>query len=100
MMLQVPTWVKGAVMNNTALCVLLAITTILAFISSSVHAQNEPGLEDDLYLKFRGKNITIGGPLRGLTTEELDQIVNPIRNSLEDTITPPSQVHVSTLDDR
>ena len=69
---------------------LLAFTTILAFISSSVHAQNEPGLEDDLYLKFRGKNITIGGPLRGLTPEELDQIVNPIRNSLEDTVTPPS----------
>ena len=89
MMLQVPTWVKGAVMNKTVLRQLLAFTTILAFISSSVHAQNEPGLEDDLYLKFRGKNITIGGPLRGLTTEELDQLVNPIRNSLEDTITPP-----------
>ena len=90
MMIQVPTWVKGAVMNKTVLRMLLAFTTILAFISSSVHAQNEPGPEDDLFEKFREENITIGGPLRGLTTEELDQIVNLIRNSLEDTITPPS----------
>ena len=77
-------------MNKTVLCVLLASTTILAFISSSVHAQSEPGLEDDLYLEFRGENITIRGPLRGLTTEELDQIAKSLRNSFGDIVTPPS----------
>ena len=81
MMFQVPTWVKGAVMNNTVLCVLLASTTI---ISSSVHAQNEPGSEDDLFEKFREENITIGGPLRGMTPEERRQILISIRNSFGD----------------
>ena len=65
-----------AVMNNgrkTVIRQVLASTTALAFISSSVHAQNEPGLEDDPYMKFRVGNITIGGPLRGMTTEERRQ---------------------------
>ena len=74
------------VMNNCRNSVkrqLLAFTTILAFISSSVHAQNEPGLEDDLYLKFRVENITIGGP-REMTTEERRQILISIRNNFGD----------------
>ena len=56
--------------RNTVIRQLLASTTALAFISFSVQAQNEPGLEDDPYMKFRVGNITIGGPLRGMTTEE------------------------------
>ena len=61
--------------RNTVIRQLLASTTALAFISSSVHAQNGPGLEDDPYMEFSVGNITIRGPLRGLTTEERRQII-------------------------
>ena len=70
--------------RNTVIRQVLASTTALAFISSSVHAQNGPGLEDDPYMKFRVGNITIGGPLREMTTEERRQNLTSIIYSFGD----------------
>ena len=83
--------------RNTVIRQLLASTTALAFISSSVHAQNGPGSEDDPYMKFNLGNITIGGPLRGMTTEERRQNLTSIIYSFGDRdagvpVTPGSEV--------
>ena len=74
--------------RNTVIRQLLVSATTLAFISSSVHAESWSRSEDDPYMKYSVGNITIGGPLRGLTTEELNQIVTSIRNIFEDVEVP------------
>ena len=74
--------------RNSVIRQLLASTTALAFISSSVHAENwsssVQSSEDDTYMEFSVGNITIGGPLRRLTTEERRQILISIRNIFGD----------------
>ena len=74
--------------RNSVIRQLLASTTALAFISSSVHAENwsssVQSSEDDTYMEFSVGDITIRGPLRGLTTEERRQILISIRNGFGD----------------
>ena len=74
--------------RNTVIRQLLVSATTLAFISSSVHAESWSRSEDDPYMKYSVGNITIGGPLRRLTTEKLNQIVTSIRNIFEDVEVP------------
>ena len=86
--------------RNTVIRQLLASTTALAFISSSVHAQNGPGSEDDPYMKFNVGNITIGGPLGEMTSEERRQSLTSIIYSFGDRdagvpVTPEPEIPVT-----
>ena len=80
-------------LNSISRLAVFASVIALSFISSSVHADNWSSSvrssEDDTYMKFSVGNITIGGPLRRLTTEERRQVLISIKNIFGDLVTPP-----------